>query len=175
MNRILIPFICLVLFFIEPIFSLFSPFGPDGGLFIIPRFVLIFLMMTAIYTDRLHAVIWAFVFGVMHDVFFLDIIGLYALLFPVAVLAASFAAMRADEHPVVTSGIGFAVLLLFEVILYWVFSLIGFTDMAFGAFFTGRLLPTAAVNGLLMLALAFGLYSYEWKVRNSRYEIGSFR
>ena len=175
MNRLLIPLVCLVLFFIEPIFSLFSPFGPGGQLFIIPRFVLIFLMMTAVYTDRLHAVVWGFVFGVLHDVFFIDIIGLYANLFPVAALAAAYAASKADDHPVVAAGIGFAVLLVFEFILYVVFSLIGFTDLPFGAFFAGRLLPTIAVNGLLMLALAFGLYSYEWKMRGARYEIGSFR
>lgn len=176
MNRALIPLVCLLLFFTEPVFSLFSPFQMSDEFFIIvPRFVLVFLMMVAIYVDRMHAVLWGFVFGVMHDVFFIDIVGLYALFYPVAALVASFAAARFDDRPVVGAAIGFGILVAFELILYGVFLLIGFTSMPFGEFLINRLFPTALMNGLLLFAIAFILFQSRARERSSKYQVGSFR
>ncbi|AQQ52899.1 rod shape-determining protein MreD [Planococcus lenghuensis] len=176
MNRALIPLILLLLFFIEPIFTLFSPFRVSDEFFIIvPRFVLIFLMMIAIYADRMHAVLWGFVFGVMHDVFFIDIVGLYALFFPVAALVASFTASRFDDRPIIGTAIGFGILVAFEVVLYGVFLLIGFTSMPVGEFLVYRLFPTALMNGLLLFGVAFTLFRSRARERSSKYQVGSFR
>lgn len=176
MNRALIPLICLALFFTEPIFSLFSPFQMSDEFFIlVPRFVLVFLMMTAIYVDRMHAVLWGFIFGVLHDVFFIDIIGLYALFYPIAALVASFAAARFDDRPVIGAAIGFGILVTFEFLMYGVFLLIGFTSMPFGGFFINRLLPTALMNGLLLFVTAFTLFRYRSRERSSKYQVGSYR
>ena len=76
MIRYLLPLIALVLFFLEPVFGLFSPLQLDGVYYyIVPRFLLMFLIFVTVYYDAKHAMFYGLFFGLLYDVFFIDIIG----------------------------------------------------------------------------------------------------
>ena len=53
MIRSIIPLIAILLFFLEPVFSLFSPLEIGGALYtLVPRFVIVFLVFIAVYYSR---------------------------------------------------------------------------------------------------------------------------
>ncbi|RKJ49914.1 rod shape-determining protein MreD, partial [Butyricicoccus sp. 1XD8-22] len=76
--RSLIPFVAVVLFLLEPEFALFSPIQlNDQIIYLVPRFLILYLIFVSIYYSRQRAVIYGLVFGLLYDVFYIDIIGLY--------------------------------------------------------------------------------------------------
>ena len=50
MIRSIIPLIAVLLFFLEPVFSLFSPIEIGGNSYtLVPRFVIVYLIFIAVY------------------------------------------------------------------------------------------------------------------------------
>ena len=61
---------------------MFSPIEVKGQIFyLVPRFLILYLIFISIYYSRQRAVMYG-LFGVLYDVFYIDIIGLYSVLFP---------------------------------------------------------------------------------------------
>ena len=81
--RLLLPSVAVLLFLIEPVFAKFSPIEMfDQMIYLVPRFLFMYLLFLAVYYDRKKSIIYGIVFGLLYDVFYIDIIGLYAVLYP---------------------------------------------------------------------------------------------
>ena len=59
-------------------------------MYLVPRFLIIYLIFVAIYYDRKRAMVYGLFFGLLYDVFFIDIIGLYSFIYPLMCLIASY-------------------------------------------------------------------------------------
>ncbi|MER2008651.1 MAG: rod shape-determining protein MreD, partial [Psychrobacillus sp.] len=91
MMRYLVVLISVLLFYMEPIFGLFSPIELNNELYtLVPRFLIIYLIFVSIYYDKKRAMLYGLLFGLLYDVFFIDIIGLYSFIYPLMCLVASF-------------------------------------------------------------------------------------
>ncbi len=76
----LIPFVAVLLFLLEPEFALFSPIDlNEETVYLVPRFLILYLIFISIYYNRKRAVIYGLIFGLLYDVFYIDIIGLYSI------------------------------------------------------------------------------------------------
>ncbi|MEG0259952.1 MAG: rod shape-determining protein MreD [Lysinibacillus sp.] len=156
MVRILIPFIAIVLFFVEPEFALLSPVKWQGHLlFLVPRFLILYLIFISIYYSRQRAVMYGLLFGILYDVFYLDIIGLYSVLYPLICFIAGSIVKVIHQHLFITSAISLILVALFEFVLYQFFYLIDFTKMPLTDFLTFRLLPTIIANMLFLMILGW--------------------
>ncbi|WP_281864365.1 rod shape-determining protein MreD [Planomicrobium okeanokoites] len=160
MIRYLLPLIALVLFFLEPVFGLFSPLQLDGVYYyIVPRFLLMFLIFVTVYYDAKHAMFYGLFFGLLYDVFFIDIIGLYSFLYPMMCLIAGYIVKSVHRNLIVATLLTLILTALFEFVLYLFFSFIALASMPVDVFLTSRLLPTMIANSLFLVMLGWAFKS----------------
>ncbi len=156
MMKAVIPFIITVLFFMEPIFSLFSPIAyGDALLTLVPRFVIVALIFTAVYGRKKDAIIYGIIFGLLYDVFYIDIIGVYAFLYPVICLLAVGVVRVIHKHVVTVIILSLLLIALLELLSYGFVSLISITTIEFKEFLTGRLVPTLLANSLFVMMFSW--------------------
>ncbi|WP_075620462.1 rod shape-determining protein MreD [Paenisporosarcina indica] len=156
MNRLIIPSIAVVLFYLEPVFGLFSPLDIGGEYrFLIPRFLIMYLIFISIYYSRNRAMLYALLFGLLYDVFFIDIIGLYSFLYPLMCLIASFIVKYIHQHLIVTTIMSLILIAGLEFVLYYFFSFIGLRDMSLQIFVRERLIPTMIANSIFLVVLGW--------------------
>lgn len=154
--RFIVPAIAVVLFYLEPVFGLFSPLDIGGEYrYLIPRFLIMYLIFISIYYSRNRAMAYALFFGLLYDVFFLDIIGLYSFLYPLICLIASFIMRYIHQHLIVTTLMSLVLVGGLEFALYQFFSLIGLTDISLQVFVRERLVPTMIANSIFLVVLGW--------------------
>lgn len=151
MIRSIIPFIAVLLFFMEPVFSLFSPltFG-DESYILVPRFVIVHLIFIAVYYNRKQAIVYGIIFGLLYDMFYIDIIGLYAFLYPVICFFAASIIRYLLKNIVTVMVLSLFLIGLLELLSYAFASLIMITTIGFEEFLTGRLIPTIIANSVFI-------------------------
>lgn len=157
MRRSIIPLIAILLFFLEPVFSLFSPIAFNDHLFtLVPRFVIVSLIFTAIYDSKKHAIIYGIILGLLYDMFYIDIIGLYAFLYPLLCVIAVGAIHYVHRHIVTVSLLTMFLIAFLEFFSYGFASLISVTSIGFDEFLRSRLFPTLIGN--LLFVIMFGWF-----------------
>ncbi|WP_040228948.1 rod shape-determining protein MreD [Bhargavaea cecembensis] len=156
MIRLAVPLIAVVLFFVEPVFGLFSPIEIGGNYYyLVPRFLIMYLIFVGVYYSRQRAVIYGIIFGLLYDMFHIDIIGLYAFLYPVLCLLACWIIKHIHRHIAVVTIISLVLVAVLETALYLFFSLIGFISVGFDEFLSTRLLPTMIANSVFLIMLGW--------------------
>ncbi|SOC36427.1 rod shape-determining protein MreD [Ureibacillus acetophenoni] len=154
--RFLIPFIAILLFLLEPEFALFSPIELNGQtVYLVPRFLILYLIFVSIYYSRKRAVVYGVIFGLLYDVFYIDIIGLYCVLYPLICLIAGSTVKFIHQHLIITTLISLILVGLMEIVLYYFFYIINFTSITFSIFMASRLIPTIIANLLFLIMLGW--------------------
>lgn len=154
--RFLIPFIAILLFLLEPEFALFSPIElNEQTVFLVPRFLILYLIFVSVYYNRRRAVVYGLIFGLLYDVFYIDIIGLYSVLYPLICLIAGSTVKFLHQHLVITTLLSLILVTLMEIVLYYFFYFINFTTITFTVFMLTRLIPTVIANLLFLVMLGW--------------------
>ncbi len=152
MIQTLIVLIAVLLFFLEPVFSLFSPISYGGELYtLVPRFVIVYLIFIAIYYNRRRAIICGIVFGLLYDMFYIDIIGLYAFLYPLICYIAAVLIRYVYRHILTVMLLTLVLIALLEMLSYGFASVIGLTTIGLDEFMTSRLVPTMVANAVFVV------------------------
>ena len=160
MNRFLIPSIAFILFYLEPIVSLFSPVELGGGSYIfVPRLLIVFLIFIASYYSRQRAIFYGFLFGLLYDMYHIDIIGLYTFMYPLICYISSIIIRQIERQTLSVMLLSLGMIILLELLSYLFASIIALTSIGFGEFFTARLVPTIIVNSLFI-----GMFGWVFKV-----------
>ncbi len=160
MIRYVIIIISVLLFYMEPIFGLFSPIELNGDFYVlVPRFLIMYLIFIAIYYDRKRAMLYGLIFGLLYDVFFIDIIGLYSFIFPLMCLVASFIVKFIHHHLIVATILTLLLVAAVEIILFLFYTFIGIKSMTFTDFYQFNLIPTMIANGVFILMFGW-LFKY---------------
>ncbi|MFC7684533.1 rod shape-determining protein MreD [Ureibacillus sp. GCM10028918] len=156
MIRFLVPFVAVVLFLLEPEFALFSPISwGEQTLVLVPRFVILYLIFISIYYSKKRACLYGLIFGLLYDVFYIDIIGLYSFLYPLLCFVAGSTVKFIHQHLSVTTILSVVLVALMEVFLYYFFNFIQFTTIPVSDFLSNRLLPTIIANLLFLIMLGW--------------------
>ena len=151
MIRFVIPFLALILFFMEPVFSLFSPLGiGDTSYTLVPRFVIVYLIFIAVYYSRQRAIVYGIILGLLYDMYHIDIIGLYAFLYPLICMIASVIIRQIHRHIVTVMCLALFLILVLEVFSYLFASLIALTTIGMEEFMVTRLMPTIIANSIFV-------------------------
>lgn len=154
--RFLIVFVAILLFLLESEFAMFSPlqFG-ENIYYLIPRFLILYLIFLAIYYSRKKAIIYGLIFGLCFDVFYLNIIGLYTFLYPALCYIAAWSVKRIHPHLAFSTFLALLLMIVFEFVVYEFFYIIQYTTMAIQPFIVNRLVPTIIGNLLFLIMLAW--------------------
>jgi rod shape-determining protein MreD len=152
MNRSVIPILAVLLFFLEPVFSLFSPIEIEGLRYtLVPRFVIVYLIFVAVYYGRQRAILYGILLGLLYDMFYIDIIGLYAFLYPLICFIAALIMRYVHRHILTVMLLSLFLVAVLEILSYFFASLIALTSIDTQEFFTNRLVPTMMANSLFVI------------------------
>lgn len=156
MRKYLLPLLFIFFFIFESTFVELLPkqlFQSD--LILVPRFLIITILFMTIYGGKKQGIIYGFIFGLLFDVVYTEIIGIYLFMFPL-VAYIIYNLMRIFQSNIVVSsiisliGVG-----LLELGVYELNYLIKVTDMDFSTFIEIRLLPTMILNLIFLVLLAY--------------------
>ncbi|MDV6377219.1 rod shape-determining protein MreD [Sporosarcina sp. GW1-11] len=159
MIRFVIPLIAIVLFFLEPIFSLFSPIElNDTFYFFIPRFLIVYLIFIASYYSRKRAFFYGLVLGILYDMYHIDIIGLYTFMYPLICYVSASIIRQIERRTSTVMMLSLVMIVMLELLSYLFASIIALTSIDFNEFLTSRLIPTVIANSLFI-----GMFGYMFK------------
>jgi rod shape-determining protein MreD len=148
----------LFLFIFESLFVEFLPakiFGFER--IFVPHFLFTALLFLTIFVGKKHGIIYAAIFGLLFDIVYVEIIGIYFFLYPF-ISYLIYKLLQVLQANIITAFL--AALLgisLLEVGVYEMNFLIHVTDLDFMDFINLRFYPTLLLNAAITLIAAYPL------------------
>ncbi|MGD6816712.1 rod shape-determining protein MreD [Metabacillus sp. 84] len=161
MRRFLLPLVVLFFFIMESTAGdlfLVPAFSED--MFYIPRFVLLLLIFISVYVKDSFAIPYAAIFGLLHDIVYTEILGVYLIAYPFLTYMAGRALRVLQNNAFVVLLVGMLAISLFEFYIYGIQLIISLNPLNFYEFTNRRLLPTLAVNSIAGLVMIFPLKTF---------------
>lgn len=161
MKKLYIPLLALVIFLSESIFvTTFSGEFFTGDKIFVPRFLMIFLVFMAVYSGNRTALYYSFVIGILFDVVYTEILGIYLFIFPLITYGISKVMKILQNNIFVVSFMSLVAIAILEMIVYGMNALLGFVSMTFQQFLSDRLVPTLILNAIVILIIAYPLRKF---------------
>ncbi|MDF1506872.1 rod shape-determining protein MreD [Robertmurraya sp. DFI.2.37] len=158
MRKFLLPLLFIFFFILESIFVQSLPAEMfNSERILVPRFLMIAIIFLTLYGNRNHGLIYALVFGLLFDVVYTEIIGIYLFLFPLIAYLTSKVMRLLQANIVVISVVSLLGVALLELCVYELTFLINKTDMVFSMFVDLRWLPTLILNLAFIIIFAYPL------------------
>lgn len=155
MNRFFLPLLLFVFFTVESIFVQLLPSEYFYGKWIlVPRFLIAALLLLSIYGSQKYAILYGFAFGLLFDIVYTEIIGIYLFLFPLTIYLVMKAMKVLQANALIVTLAMLAGIALLELVIYKMNSFLHITDLTLKEFADMRLLPTLCLN-LIFIVIAF--------------------
>lgn len=161
MRKYFLPLIILSLFILDSIIIDVTPLRHMNEEWtIVPRLIIISLILVTIFANESYGLVYSFLFGLLYDVVYTDIIGIYMFAFTVMSYIVSKIMKIVHANVVVVFFITLIGITLVEYFAYGVHSIIGSTRMVQQEFLLLRLLPTLAFNGIATILFMYPLKKF---------------
>lgn len=153
---IFFPILFLLLIFEGIALKLLPEMLININLLIVPHWVFIFLVLMALFYDRsitYYSIIYACFFGLLVDVVYTNVLGVYMFAYPVAIYVIYL--LKGVFHTnfytsILMTTIGLCVT---EIIIHFIYLTVDITDMLWLDSVVNRLLPTILANIILLIIL----------------------
>lgn len=159
MKRIILPFILLIVLALEGVAIELLPVAfKASSLYIIPHWILLVLILATLIFDKgntLTAIVYGAVFGLMIDIVYTGILGVYMFVIPFTLYIAGFLNRFLQTNWFMSLVITAVCLFITELSLYSIYSFIGTVTMTFSYFLSNRFLPTLIANLLFMVIIYY--------------------
>lgn len=157
MSRYIIPLICLFLLVMQGMAMSMLPANlVYSDLLMTPHWILIFLFIIAIFYDRddtYHAVWYGLVFGLLVDVVYTGVLGVYMITYTLVIYIVHGLNKLVHANFIAASLLAVVGVALTDTILYVIYSFVQITSMTWGNYILLRLLPTLAANMIFFILL----------------------
>jgi len=160
-KKLIVPFLAVLIFISESIFvtTLSGEFFNSDKLFI-PRFLMIFLVFLAVYCNNRTALYYSVIIGLVFDVVYTEILGVYLFVLPVITYAISKVMNILQNNVFVVSLLAVMAVAFLETVIYGMNYMLGFASMTFQQFLSIRLVPTLLLNTVATIILAYPLRKF---------------
>ncbi|WP_194840780.1 rod shape-determining protein MreD [Filobacillus milosensis] len=162
MKSLYLPLILFILLVFESTAVRFLPESiMSNNLFYIPHWILIFSLLILLFYDQAHTyhgLINGIVFGLLVDLVYTDLLGIYFLAYGVSLYLVHLFKKVLQQNFFVTLLLGLVVIVSVEFILFTLYTIVGQIDMAMNEFIQDRLIPTTLIN-LLFLLIIYPFFS----------------
>ncbi|MFZ4450552.1 rod shape-determining protein MreD [Salibacterium aidingense] len=166
MIRFALPFVIFLLFLMEGTwFQIFVPPSPERDIVLVPRLVLVAVVLTSIYRGAGSGVLIGAGFGLLYDIVYTDLIGIYMFSMGFTAYLSSFTYMAVRTSYWWQFLIIIGAIFILEWLTYGLHYVIGYTDMLFEEFFMLRLLPSWVLNGTVALLLLYPFQRFFQRLR----------
>jgi rod shape-determining protein MreD len=157
-KKFLLPLLFAFLFIFESLFVQFMPADLLGGQkILVPRFLLISILFLTIYGSGKHGIVYGMIFGLLFDIDFTEILGIYLFLYPLIAFIALKIMKVLQVNLFTTSIVSLIGVALLEIAVYEMNRIIGITAIDFMSFLNMRLFPTLLLNAIFVIIAAFPL------------------
>ena len=164
MKKFLLPLLFLFLFLVESLFVQFFPGNLFGGKVIVPHFLFAALVFLTIFTGKKQGIIYAAIFGMIFDIVYVEIIGIYFFLFPFICYIVTKIMHIMQSNIIIAFLVSLFAIALLEIGVYEMNFLIHVTDLDFMGFLNLRFYPTLILNAVFVL-----IFGYPLKRRFEKY------
>ncbi|WP_017755955.1 rod shape-determining protein MreD [Calidifontibacillus oryziterrae] len=155
-RKFLLPFLLFLAFISESIFVEFVPIEAFNiERIFVPRFVMIMLMLLSFFYERNLTVLYGVIFGLMFDIVYTDIIGVYMFSFAIVVYVISYSMKVLHRNILVILLVSLVGLCFFESLVYGLYKLINIANLEWTAFVNNRLFPTLVLNGFFLIIIYY--------------------
>ncbi|MCP3741232.1 rod shape-determining protein MreD [Rossellomorea sp. BNER] len=156
MKRLLLPFLALMILYSESIFVRVFPIELlEGHRIVVPHFLQIFILFMAVFYHYRSAIVYAFVFGFLFDLFYTEIIGIYMLIFPLTIFLMD-KMMKILHNNLFVVGISMIInISILELLVYQLNFIIQRTDFTLFQFADWRLWPTLVLNAVFIIIFSY--------------------
>lgn len=149
-------------------FAQYAPPEVFGDNYILaPRFLFGGILFLAIYAGRKYGIIYAAIFGLLFDIVWIEIIGIYLFLFPFITYLISKIMHVLQTNIIVAFLVSLMGIALLELGVYEMDFLIHITTLEFISFIKMRFYPTLILNAVFLLIAAYPLKRYFESVAQS--------
>lgn len=164
MKKLYVPLLAVLIFISESIFvTTFSGDFFTGDKMFIPRFLMIFLVFMSVYCNSRTALYYSMVIGLVFDVVYTEVLGVYLFVFPLITYAISKIMKILQNNIFVVSFMSLIAIAFLETIIYGMNSLLGFSVLTFQQFLLERLVPTLILNAVVIIIVAYPLRKFMLK------------
>lgn len=158
MRHAIIPIILLFMLAFEGVaIELLPPSIKFADIYIIPQWILMFLILVTTYSymnNPIIPIIYGAVFGLMTDIVYTSILGVYMFALGLSVYVAQLLNRMFQTNLIMIMLIATICLFVLETVLVLIYSFLGISTLPFGQFFIYRFLPTWIAN-LFFIALIY--------------------
>lgn len=156
MKRVILPLLLTLCFYCESVFVEFTPPGTfKMDILLVPHFLLVLLIVMGIFYLRNRTLIYAAIFGLLFDIYYTEIIGVYLFLLPITVYLASKMARVIQANVFTTFFISLLCVGMVEFVVYGMNVFVLQRSMDIQEFLNRRLWPTLIVNQIFFLIIYF--------------------
>ncbi|MFC7371249.1 rod shape-determining protein MreD [Fictibacillus iocasae] len=167
MNRILLPFLAYAAFVAEStVMQLVLPEYDGSGWLLVPRFALVIILFISMYLKPQIGIVYALVIGLLTDLLYTDIIGVY--MFSAALTAYIISVLSRFVFGNIFVAVFLAIIgvTCLEVLVFGLNSLVGVADMPWDVFLYDRLLPTLLLNSVFTIVIYYHIVRHLQKMKD---------
>lgn len=158
MKKFLLPLLFVGLFLLESLFVQYIPPEVFGRNYILaPHFLFAGILFLTIYAGRRYGIIYAAIFGLLFDIVWIEIIGIYFFLFPFITYLISKIIHVLQTNIIVAFIVSLLGIALLEVGVYEMDFLIHITTLEFMSFMEMRFYPSLILNAAFLILAAYPL------------------
>lgn len=158
MNRLYLPIISILLFISESLFvDLFPAELFSIERIFVPHFLFIAIIFITIYVKESYGMMYGAVFGLLFDIVYTEIIGVYMFSFTIIVYIVAKAMKALHANVFISSILSIIATILLELFIFGVNILIGNTNLSFQIFLDNRLFPTIVLNFVFVILVSYPL------------------
>ncbi|WML25439.1 rod shape-determining protein MreD [Neobacillus sp. OS1-33] len=158
MRKFILPLLFLFLFILESLFVEFLPakiFGFER--IFVPHFLFTSLLFLTIFVGKKQGIIYTAIFGLLFDIVYVEIIGIYFFLYPF-ISYLIYKLLQVWQANLITAFLASLIgISLLEIGVYEMNFLIHVTDLDFMGFINLRFYPTLLLNAAITLIAAYPL------------------
>lgn len=158
MKKFLLPLLFLFLFILESLFVQFLPekvFGFER--IFVPHFLFTGILFLTIFVGKKQGIIYAAIFGLLFDIVYVEIIGIYLFLYPLVSYLADRIMQVMQVNIIIAFLVSLVGIALLEIGAYEMNYLIHVTDLDFSSFIKMRFYPTLLLNAVFIILASYPL------------------
>lgn len=159
MKKLLLPCILFFLLVFEGIaLDLLPSKLLSTNILLVPHWVLLFLILITLFYDKedtFYSIIYGILFGLLVDVVYTGVLGVYMFVYPFTLYIVHLLKSFLQTNLVMTLFISSVAIVVTELLLLFIYNMIGIVDVSTAHFFVHRLIPTLLANLIFLLPLYF--------------------
>jgi len=174
MKKVLIIIILLSLLILEGIAMILLPTNIFiSDMYIIPHWVFLFILLVNVFFDNeelYFSITLAIVFGLLIDVVYTDLLGVYMFVYPLAIYIVNLIKQFFQANFYITVVYYLVSFTIIEMMIYIIYSFVDLINITYILFIWDRLIPTIIANFIFLLVLypIFSKRLVKWKLKESK-------